>query len=109
MRFSVVIPLYNKGPYIACTLQSVLAQRESDLEVVVIDDGSSDDGPQIVTQCKDPRVRLLRQPNAGVAAARNRGIEAAGGAHRSACDRHGFALGARATGPDDTGARSRGR
>jgi len=79
MRFSVVIPLYNKGPYIACTLQSVLAQRESDLEVVVIDDGSSDDGPQIVTQCKDPRVRLLRQPNAGVAAARNRGIEAAGG------------------------------
>ncbi len=79
MRFSVVIPLYNKGPYIGCTLQSVLNQEESDLEVVVVDDGSSDDGPQIVTRCNDRRVRLLRQSNAGVAAARNTGIEAACG------------------------------
>lgn len=79
MMFSVLIPLYNKGPYIACTLQSVLAQDLPDLEVVVVDDGSSDEGPQIVAQCPDPRVRLLRQPNAGVAAARNRGIAAAQG------------------------------
>lgn len=79
MMFSVVIPLYNKGPYIGCTLQSVLAQDLRDLEVVVVDDGSSDHGPQIVAQCTDPRLRLLHQPNAGVAAARNRGIEAACG------------------------------
>ena len=79
MMFSVVIPMYNKGPYIACTLQSVLAQNLSDLEVVVVDDGSNDNGPQIVAQCPDPRVRLLQQSNAGVAAARNRGIEAARG------------------------------
>jgi hypothetical protein len=79
MKFSVVIPLYNKAAYIDCTLQSVLAQDCRDFEVVVVDDGSSDDGPRIVAQCPDPRVRLLRQANAGVAAARNRGIDAARG------------------------------
>ena len=79
MRFSVVIALYNKAAYIDCTLQSVLAQDCRDLEVVVVDDGSSDDGPRIVAQCPDPRVRLLRQSNAGVSAARNRGIDAAQG------------------------------
>ena len=79
MKFSVVIALYNKAPYIASTLQSVLAQDCPDLEVVVIDDGSRDEGPQIVARCVDPRVRLLRQTNAGVAVARNRGIEAARG------------------------------
>jgi glycosyltransferase involved in cell wall biosynthesis len=79
MKFSVVIALYNKAAYIDCTLQSVLAQDCRDLEVVVVDDGSSDDGPRIVAQCPDPRVRLLRQANAGVAAARNHGIDAAQG------------------------------
>jgi glycosyltransferase involved in cell wall biosynthesis len=79
MRFSVVIALYNKAAYIDCTLQSVLAQDCRDLEVVVIDDGSSDEGPRIVAQCPDPRVRLLRQANAGAAVARNRGIDAARG------------------------------
>lgn len=79
MRFSVVIPLHDKAAYIDCTLQSVLAQDCADLEVVVIDDGSRDAGPQIVARCRDARVRLLRQANAGVAVARNRGIAAAQG------------------------------
>ena len=79
MKFSVVIPLYNKAPYIDSTLQSVLAQDCPDFEVLVIDDGSQDEGAQIVARCTDPRVRLLRQINAGVAVARNRGIEAARG------------------------------
>jgi glycosyltransferase involved in cell wall biosynthesis len=79
MRFSVIIPLYNKAAYIDCTLQSVLAQDCRDFEVIVVDDGSSDDGPRIVAQCPDPRVRMLRQANAGVAVARNRGIDAARG------------------------------
>ena len=79
MKFSVLIPLHNKAAYIDCTLQSVLAQDCLDFEVVVIDDGSSDEGPRIVAQCPDPRVRLLRQANAGVAVARNRGIDAARG------------------------------
>ena len=79
MKFSVVIPLHDKAAYIDCTLQSVLAQDCADFEVVVVDDGSRDEGPQIVAQCADARVRLLRQANAGVAVARNRGIDAAQG------------------------------
>jgi glycosyltransferase involved in cell wall biosynthesis len=81
MKFSVVIPLYNKEPYIGFTLQSVLAQSFADFEVLVVDDGSSDAGPHIVASMAqaDPRVRLVQQPNGGVSAARNAGIAAARG------------------------------
>ncbi|WP_214019921.1 glycosyltransferase family 2 protein [Methanoculleus sp.] len=74
---SVVIPLYNKGPYIARALNSVLAQTVRDFEVIVVDDGSTDDGAETVRGFEDPRIRLIRQENRGVSAARNEGIEAA--------------------------------
>lgn len=74
---SVVIPLYNKGPYIARALNSVLAQTFQDFEVIVVDDGSTDDGAEVVRGFDDPRIRLIQQENRGVSAARNRGIEAA--------------------------------
>lgn len=77
-RWSVVIPLYNKRDFIESTLESVLAQVvEGGVEVLVIDDGSSDDGARVVEGIGDARVRLIRQPNAGVSAARNHGIRAA--------------------------------
>ncbi|UCD49462.1 MAG: glycosyltransferase family 2 protein [Phycisphaerales bacterium] len=73
---SVIIPLYNKGPYIRRTLESVLAQTWQDFEIVVVDDGSTDDGPAIVRAYPDPRVRLIQQANQGPGAARNHGIRA---------------------------------
>jgi glycosyltransferase involved in cell wall biosynthesis len=73
---SVIIPLYNKGPYIARALNSVLAQTFQNFEVIVVDDGSTDEGAEIVGRFGDPRIRLIQQENGGVSAARNRGIEA---------------------------------
>lgn len=76
---SVVIPLYNKATSISSTLECVLNQNFTDWEVVVVDDGSTDDSANIVSSIGDSRIRLIRQPNAGVSAARNRGaIEAEG-------------------------------
>ncbi len=75
MQISVVVPAYNAGATLDQTLQSVRRQTHADLEVLVVDDGSTDDTRAIAErhQASDPRVRILSQTNAGVAAARNAG------------------------------------
>lgn len=76
-KVSVVIPLYNKAPYIARALDSVLAQTVQDFEIIVVNDGSTDRSETIVNGYNDPRIHLINQKNQGVSAARNRGIDAA--------------------------------
>ncbi|MCU0983571.1 MAG: glycosyltransferase [Acetobacteraceae bacterium] len=75
---SVVIPLFNAGRHIEAALATIAAQAPGPAEVIVVDDGSTDDGPARVTRRNDPRVRLVRQENRGVAAARNVGLAVAG-------------------------------
>lgn len=78
-RISVVIPLYNKEKYIVRAVESALSQGAAVHEVIVVDDGSTDNGAAQLTSLRDDRVHLIRQPNSGVSAARNTGIEAASG------------------------------
>jgi glycosyltransferase involved in cell wall biosynthesis len=75
---SVVIPTFNRGPWLAETVASVLAQTLPPLEVLIVDDGSTDDTPGVCAHFPRP-VRYIRQENAGVAAARNRGSAEARG------------------------------
>jgi glycosyltransferase involved in cell wall biosynthesis len=78
-RISVVIPLYNKQNYVEQAVTSALQSGMPPHEIIVVDDGSTDDGPQRVSAMGDSRVRLIRQPNGGVSAARNRGIREVSG------------------------------
>jgi len=73
---SIVIPAYNAELYLQETLDSVLAQSRTDWELVVVDDGSTDGTLELAGRyaARDSRVRTLHQPNAGIAAARNRGL-----------------------------------
>jgi glycosyltransferase involved in cell wall biosynthesis len=82
----VVIPLYNKGKYIERALSSVLAQTFPPLEIIVVDDGSTDDGPERVLKFNDPRITLIRQENKGPGAARNAGLSRAKGKYVSFLD-----------------------
>ncbi len=75
--FSVIIPLYNKEAFIARTLQSVLDQTFQEFEIIIVNDGSTDGSVKEVERFNDERIRLVEQTNAGVSAARNRGIEEA--------------------------------
>jgi glycosyltransferase involved in cell wall biosynthesis len=75
IKISIVIPLFNKENSIQATLNSVLSQTYANFEVLIVDDGSTDDSIKVVNTNKDERIRLLSKVNGGVSEARNFGIE----------------------------------
>ncbi len=76
---SIITPLYNKEPYVAETIRSVLAQTLADWEMIVVDNGSTDKGPDVVRQFSDARIRLVTSPQRGPGVARNYGLSLASG------------------------------
>ena len=81
MKFSVITPLYNKAPYVAKAIQSVLSQTYADYELIIVDDGSKDDSAEIASKAIEGHAncRLMKQENAGVSMARNNGVAASHG------------------------------
>lgn len=78
---TAIVPAYNMARYVGRTLLSAAGQTYANLDIIVVDDGSTDETPQIVERlsCDHPRIRLVSTANAGVAAARNLGLELSGG------------------------------
>src|SRR4051794_17886995 len=73
-KVSIVMPAYNTGRFITEAIESVLAQRYRNWELVIIDDGSTDNTGSIIEGFTDPRIVALRQPNGGLTSARNLGL-----------------------------------
>ena len=85
-RVTVLLPVYNREGYVAAAIQSVLTQTLGDLELLVIDDGSTDDSAAVCRAIGDPRLRLLSRPHAGISASMNAGLRAARGAYVARID-----------------------
>lgn len=90
--FSVILPTYNRGASISRALQSILTQEFRNFEVIVVDDGSTDNTKEIVQSFKDERVRYIYQENSERSAARNNGIRNASGAYVCFLDSDDYCL-----------------
>lgn len=76
-KISIIVPLYNKERYVSKSIQSILDQTFKDFEILVINDGSTDESRTIVSKIADERIRIFDKENGGVSSARNKGIELA--------------------------------
>ena len=85
---SFIVPVYNSSRFLPLCIDSILSQTFSDLEIILIDDGSTDGSAEICDEYskKDGRVKVIHQANAGVSAARNVGIDTASGKYFILCD-----------------------
>lgn len=74
---SIIVPIYNKEKYLEKCLDSILGQTYRDLEIILVDDGSTDNSLAICQRYaeKDPRIKIYHKPNGGVSSARNLGLE----------------------------------
>jgi glycosyltransferase involved in cell wall biosynthesis len=86
-RVSVFIPVHNREHYVAVAVNSILAQTFTDFELIVVDDGSTDRTPEVLSRYSDPRLRIARNPsNLGIPATRNHGLELARGEYIALLD-----------------------
>ena len=85
---SIIVPVYNTGTYLAPCLQSLCDQTYKNLEIILVDDGSTDGSGAVCDEFarRDDRIRVIHQKNAGVSAARNAGLDAASGAYLTFVD-----------------------
>ena len=81
IRISVIVPVYNVEPYVKQCITSIISQTERNIEIIVVDDGSSDNSRAILTELaeQDKRIKVICQKNQGVSVARNKGLEVACG------------------------------
>ena len=80
-KISIIVPIYNSERYLRECIESVIGQSFADMELVLVDDGSTDSSPDICSEyaAVDGRIKVVTQPNGGLSAARNKGIDAASG------------------------------
>ncbi len=85
---SVIVPVYNLEQYLGRCLDSLFAQTHRELEVIAVDDGSTDSSPKILDEYaqREPRLKVIHKPNGGVSSARNAGLAAATGDFIGFCD-----------------------
>ncbi len=88
--FSVLVPVFDAGAYLDRAIVSVLAQTCGDFELILVDDGSTDDAVDRASAIRDPRLRIIRQSNQGAPAALNRGLAAASGEYVALLDADDF-------------------
>lgn len=86
MRTSVIMAAHNRGTDIGPSIDAILCQSDDDLELIIINDGSSDDTEEHILRYKDPRIVYLKKENGGQASARNRGLHHARGNYIAYCD-----------------------
>ncbi len=87
---SIIIPMYNSAKWIRQAIDSVLNQTWSNIEVIVVDDGSQDDGPKIVSSYNSDKIKLILQPPSGVCVTRNLGLKHASGSYVQYLDADDF-------------------
>ena len=91
---SIIVPIYNAAKYLPECIESLTNQEYQDIEILLVDDGSTDDSPVICCEYEkiDHRIRYIRKENSGVSSARNEGIRLARGKYLTFVDSDNYAL-----------------